>query len=80
MKSVNRCSFLLNTYRDYILVQRCRRQKCKVKVDFGMVGTPEVFIIFQIVAVVLVSLSWGAVVFASFFKKKIIALSLLSFQ
>jgi hypothetical protein len=33
-----------------------------------MAGTPEIFIVFQIVAVVFVS--WGAVVFASFFQKE----------
>jgi len=41
-------------------VQRCQRQNFRVKANSGMAGTPEVFIIIQIVAVVFVS--WGAVV------------------
>ena len=41
------CSFLPKTCRDYILVQRCRRQKCKVKSDFGRVGTPSTLNVFE---------------------------------
>lgn len=40
-------------------MQRCRRQKFRVKANSGMAGTPKVFIIFQIVAIVFVSLKLG---------------------
>ena len=60
---------------DEILVQRCRRQNFRVKANSGMAGTPEIFIIFQIVADLLNNceadylyegLSWGLFNFGLF--------------